>query len=76
MTDSEVQIDKKTDIETQMLISYTPGEECRVAVVEKDATETVGLRLLPDVLRGLHFLVFAMLMLPKAVPLLTGLASS
>ena len=27
---------------------------------------------LPDVLRGLHFLVFAILMLPKAVPLLTA----
>jgi transposase len=29
---------------------------------------------LPDVLRGLHFLVFAILMLPKAVPLLTAVA--
>jgi len=27
---------------------------------------------LPDVLRGLHFLVFAILMLPKAIPLLTA----
>jgi transposase len=27
---------------------------------------------LPDVLRGLHFLVFAILMLPKAIALLTG----
>ncbi|RZI76748.1 MAG: IS5/IS1182 family transposase, partial [Pseudomonas sp.] len=25
---------------------------------------------LPDVLHGLHFLVFAILMLPKAIPLL------
>ena len=31
---------------------------------------------LPDVLRGLHFLIFAMLMLPKAIPLLSGLGSS
>jgi transposase len=27
---------------------------------------------LPDVLHGLHFLVFAILMLPKAIPLLTA----
>jgi transposase len=27
---------------------------------------------LPDVLRGLHFLVFAILMLPKAIPMLTA----
>jgi transposase len=27
---------------------------------------------LPDVLRGLHFLVFTILMLPKAIPLLTA----
>ncbi len=27
---------------------------------------------LPEVLRGLHFLVFAILMLPKAIPLLTA----
>jgi transposase len=31
---------------------------------------------LPDVLSGLHFLVFAMLMLPKAAPLLASLGSS
>ena len=31
---------------------------------------------LPDVLRGLHFLVFAVLMLPKIVPLLAGVGSS
>ena len=31
---------------------------------------------LPDVLRGLHFLVFAMLMLPKVVPLLAAAESS
>jgi len=30
---------------------------------------------LPEVLRGLHFLVFAMLMLPKVVPLLTTVGS-
>ena len=27
---------------------------------------------LPEVLRGLHFLVFAIFMLPKAIPLLTA----
>ena len=31
---------------------------------------------LPDVLRGLHFLVFAILMLPKAIPLLTATGNS
>ena len=31
---------------------------------------------LPDVLRGLHFMVFAVLMLPKAIPLLTGTGNS
>ena len=31
---------------------------------------------LPEVLRGLHFLVFALLMLPKVVPLLAGVGSS
>ena len=31
---------------------------------------------LPDVLRGLHFLVFAMLMLPKALPFLAAAGSS
>ena len=31
---------------------------------------------LPGVLRGLHFLVFAMLMLPKVVPLLAAAGSS
>jgi transposase len=31
---------------------------------------------LPKVLRGLHFLVFALLMLPKVVPLLAGVGSS
>jgi transposase len=31
---------------------------------------------LPDVLRGLHFLVFAILMLPKAVLLLTATGSA
>jgi transposase len=31
---------------------------------------------LPDVLRGLHFVVFAILMLPKVVPLLMATGSS
>ena len=31
---SESKTETKPDIHTQMLISYTPGEECRVAVVE------------------------------------------
>lgn len=31
---------------------------------------------LPDVLCGLHFLVFAILMLPKAIPLLTATENS
>jgi transposase len=31
---------------------------------------------LPDVLRGLHFLVFAILMLPKAIPLLTAMGNA
>lgn len=41
MTDSkpEIKVDPKIEIETQMLISYTPGEECRVAVVENGKLE-------------------------------------
>ena len=31
---------------------------------------------LPDVLRGLHFLIFAMLMLPKVIPLINAAGSS
>ena len=31
---------------------------------------------LPDVLRGLHFLVFAVLMLPKVVPLLNAVGTA
>ena len=31
---------------------------------------------LPDVLRGLHFLIFAILMLPKAAPLLMATGNS
>ena len=41
MTDSkpEIKVDPKIEIETQMLISYTPGEECRVAIVENGKLE-------------------------------------
>lgn len=37
--DNTTESTKSSDIHTQMLISYTPGEECRVAVVENGKLE-------------------------------------